>query len=299
MLAGISGHPANESKRPGPRGPGPGCKSPAGRRRCCGECSAGRSAASRDGRRALIARSQDLPTDPLPGAVLEPPRDAGSIPAGSARMPREPGPRRRMRRLPYWRTRGQPRPSRRALLRGRPTIGCGAPRERRRSPAVLLSNSPSSGPSVPHAGPGLPGIRSGPKTIDRPPRASGGDRWIRIRAISPVGRVPARGRKIMVARFVTLVRDLPRRPFAGSEVRSLVRGRRPEWPPVRRVRRAQNTRPRPRGWVWAGGPGAAASKVDGVLAPPRGPWYRSTQAPLRRVQCACNLWIRSRKGATR
>src|SRR5437870_3338774 len=39
----------------------------------------------------------------------------------------------------------------------------------------------------------------------------------------------------MVARFVTLDRDLPRRPFASSEVRSQVRGRRPEWPPVRRV----------------------------------------------------------------
>src|SRR5205809_6437954 len=39
----------------------------------------------------------------------------------------------------------------------------------------------------------------------------------------------------MVARFVTLDRDLPRRPFASSEVRSQIRDRRPEWPPVRRV----------------------------------------------------------------
>ena len=48
---------------------GSGCKSPAGRRRGGDDWSAGRSAASRDGRRALIARSQDLPRAPLPRAA--------------------------------------------------------------------------------------------------------------------------------------------------------------------------------------------------------------------------------------
>jgi hypothetical protein len=48
-------------KKSRPEGSGPGCKSPASRRRGSGDWSAGRSAASRDGRRALIARSQDLP----------------------------------------------------------------------------------------------------------------------------------------------------------------------------------------------------------------------------------------------
>jgi len=52
---------SHESKDPGPMASGSGCKSPAGRRRGSGDWSAGRSAASRDGRRALIARSQDLP----------------------------------------------------------------------------------------------------------------------------------------------------------------------------------------------------------------------------------------------
>ena len=46
---------------------------------------------------------------------------------------------------------------------------------------------------------------------------------------------PARGRWLMVARFVTLDRYLRCEPFARSGVRSIVRGRRPEWPPVRRV----------------------------------------------------------------
>jgi hypothetical protein len=39
----------------------------------------------------------------------------------------------------------------------------------------------------------------------------------------------------MVARFVTPDRDLRLRPFVSFEVRSGVRGRRLEWPPVRRV----------------------------------------------------------------
>ena len=49
-------------------------------------------------------------------------------------------------------------------------------------------------------------------------------------AISPAGRVPGRGRSLMVARFVTPNEISGSGPFARSGVRSEVRGRRPDDP---------------------------------------------------------------------
>jgi hypothetical protein len=63
-----------------------------------------------------------------------------------------------------------------------------------------------------------------PRCVGR--RSRGGDE----EAMSPAGRVPARGRSLMVARLVTSDRDLRCGPFARPGVRSLVRGRRPECP---------------------------------------------------------------------
>jgi hypothetical protein len=69
------------------RGRGAGCKSPAGRRLRGGEGSAGRSAASRDGRRALIARSHDLPRAPLPRVPRRHPGTLASIAGASPGLP--------------------------------------------------------------------------------------------------------------------------------------------------------------------------------------------------------------------
>lgn len=80
--------------------------------------------------------------------------------------------------------------------------------------------------------------------------------------------------KIMVARFVTSGRDLPCQPFVGSEVRSVARDRRLEWPPVRRVLRDTNLTTRLASAEWAGGPVNGRSKVGGVRAPLAGPLYR-------------------------
>jgi hypothetical protein len=74
-----------------------------------------------------------------------------------------------------------------------------------------------------------PNERSPPACVGR--RSMAGD----IRAMSPVGPRSGSRPKIMVARFVTPERDPLCRPFASSEVRSDVRDRRLEWPPVRRV----------------------------------------------------------------
>jgi len=86
-----------ESKDPGPLGPGPGCKSPAGRRRCCGDWSAGRSAASRDGRCVLIARSQDLPCPSRLDVTRERPEYSRADPGDAGRALGWD----RMRRFPY------------------------------------------------------------------------------------------------------------------------------------------------------------------------------------------------------
>lgn len=86
-----------ETRRPGLRRPGPGCKSPAGRRLRSGEWSAGRSAASRDGRRALIARSQDLPCPSRLDVTRERPEYSRADPWDACRR-RDFG---RMRRFPY------------------------------------------------------------------------------------------------------------------------------------------------------------------------------------------------------
>jgi hypothetical protein len=72
--------------------------------------------------------------------------------------------------------------------------------------------------------------------------------------------------KIMVARFVTPDRGLPCRPFVSSEVRSDVRDRRLEWPPVRRVLRELNLTTRLASGTWASGPVTASSKVGGTRA---------------------------------
>lgn len=72
----------------------------------------------------------------------------------------------------------------------------------------------------------------------------------------------------MVARLVTSERDLRFGPFAHTGVRSIVRGRRPELPPVCRVSAYAYLAPGRWRGQWAAGPGQAESKVDGVRAPP-------------------------------
>lgn len=65
----------------------------------------------------------------------------------------------------------------------------------------------------------------------------------------------------MVARLVTFERDLRRGPLARSGVRSIVRGRRPEFPPgLPRLGVSGTMRPARRG--------GNESMVDGVRAPP-------------------------------
>jgi hypothetical protein len=169
-----------ESNRPGPCGSGPrcGCKSPASRRRCDGEGSAGRSAVSRDGRRALIARSRDLPCPNHLDPVRERGEYNGRDPAGAASR-RD---RAAMRRIPYCPT---PRPTgdhphgsapRKANDRvAEPLQGTAAVARRSPSPSVFPAPD-----SVPHAGPGRL-RRFSRKTNDRLPRASGGDRWLAMR----------------------------------------------------------------------------------------------------------------------
>ena len=132
---------------------GSGCKSPAGRRRGGGDWSAGRSAASRDGRRALIARSQDLP---CPGCLDATRERTGVYGPGSG--PIHPPDQARppdaaVSLLP-------PHPARSHTSRGsrseeghRPDRGA-AFRERRRSPAVLPTSPLRT--CVPHACPERP-----------------------------------------------------------------------------------------------------------------------------------------------
>jgi len=148
MEAGTSGHLRGQSKRPGLRGPGPGCKSPAGRRRGDGEGSAGRSAASPDGRRALIARSQDLPCPSCLDAAREPPeytvrepedwraRDGARTGCGGFPIAAPPGRSATIRPAPH---------------RGRPTIGRGAATGNGggRPPFSFPSRLPRSGPASP------------------------------------------------------------------------------------------------------------------------------------------------------
>ncbi len=71
----------------------------------------------------------------------------------------------------------------------------------------------------------------------------------------------------MVARLVTFERDLRCEPFARPGVRSIVRGRRPEWPPVAASRRTEKMAP-----DQANGNGryvrCLSAKVGGIRAPP-------------------------------
>lgn len=78
----------------------------------------------------------------------------------------------------------------------------------------------------------------------------------------------------MVARLVTIERDLRRGPFARPGVRSTVRGRRPEWPPVRRVSAYVEDAPWPPSEAMAGMSRGARPKVGGVRAPAAGRRYR-------------------------
>jgi hypothetical protein len=202
-----------ESKGPGPAGSGPaGCKSPASRRPGSGDGSAGRSAASRDGRRALIARSQDLPCPNCHDAARERPeysRD-GCPDAGCGAFPIVPV-------LPQASYLARLRDEREDVDRTRGAYS----RERRRSPAV----PPLS-----------------PRNDDRPPARSGGDRLMMTGDESRRDAWPARGRFLMVARLVTLERDLPLPTAVGIDVRSKVRGRRPESPRFAASRRGRKMR---------------------------------------------------------
>ena len=135
-----------------------------------------------------------------------------------------------MRRIPYCRT---PAPTgdhphgsvpRKANDRARSHF-LGTAEVARRSPSVFPAPD-----RVPHACPERPeNERSPPACVGR--RSMDGD----ARTMSPVWTRSGSRPKIMVARFVTPDRDLLRRPFVSFEVRSGVRDRRLEWPPVRRV----------------------------------------------------------------
>jgi hypothetical protein len=161
-------------------------------------------------------------------------------------------------------------------------------RERRRSPAVLLPppNSPlrTASPTP---------VRSARRhfssreTNDRPPRASGGDRWMAMRELmSPAWTRSGSRPKIMVARFVTPDRDLPRWPFASSEVRSGVRDRRLEWPPVRRVPTCSEPYDPPCTREMGGWSGCGRVEGRWCARNSRGPWYRSAKAPSRAARNA-------------
>ena len=93
---------------------------------------------------------------------------------------------------------------------------------------------------------------------------------------------PARGRWLMVARLVTLDRDLRGEPFARSGVRSIVRGRRPEWPPVRRVSAYENHAPGGPAGQWPVCPVSPGPKVGGIRAPLAGPTYPVADVLQRR-----------------
>jgi hypothetical protein len=233
-----------ESKDPGPLGSGSGCKSPAGRhRQCGGEWSAGRSAASRDGRRALIARSQDLPVGLL-NAVRGPEYSLGR-PAPAGRLPLA---RARMRRIPYCHR---------------------TPRTRTTASGSVPNGKHGPDPRSPFIGNG--GGRPSflrIKRNDRLPLSREAIVFFRIRrAMMPAGRAPARGRSLMVARLVTLDRDLPLPTAVGIDVRSKVRGRRPESPRLAASRRSPNLTYDLAEGEWTGRPSRRRSMVAGARAP--------------------------------
>ena len=94
-------------------------------------------------------------------------------------------------------------------------------------------------------------------------------------AISPRRtRFPARGRSLMVARLVTLERDLRLGPFARSGVRLMARGRRPELPPVRRVSAYVNHAPAARPQAMGGWSRPEAVEGRWRRRTARGPMYR-------------------------
>src|SRR5918995_254675 len=72
----------------------------------------------------------------------------------------------------------------------------------------------------------------------------------------------------MVARFVTLVRDLPLPTAVGIDVRSKVRGRRPESPRCAASRRTTNLTDDLAEGEWIGRPMRRRSMVAGTQAPP-------------------------------
>jgi hypothetical protein len=188
-----------------------------------------------------------------------------------------------MRRLPYCRTprRTRNHPHGSAPRKDMDRVAEPCSRERRRSPAALcVLPSPRSGPRPPRLS-GAPGKR----TIAPRVRREAIDGW---RYSSDKSRRTRSGSrpKIMVARFVTPDRDLPRRPFVSSEVRSVIRDRRLEWPPVRRVLRDTNLTAHLAPKEWAGGPVNARSMVGGVHAPFAGPPYRVSDALQRRARRA-------------
>ena len=161
----------------------------------CGDWSAGRSAASRDGRRALIARSHDLPCPSRLDAARE--RPEYSRASRACEPPPDPD-------------------AAHSLLPRRPD---GA--HTSLAPCTRKTwTGPAEPPPTGTAAVARRSVRI--QRNDRPPLSREAiDGW-RRRAISPAGRVPARGRSLMVARLVTLDRDLPlptlrplRRPFDG------------------------------------------------------------------------------------
>ena len=72
----------------------------------------------------------------------------------------------------------------------------------------------------------------------------------------------------MVARLVTLDRDLPLPTAVGIDVRSKVRGRRPESPRLAASRRSQNLTDHLADWEWPFRPGTPRPMVAGTRAPP-------------------------------
>jgi hypothetical protein len=164
---------------------GSGCKSPAGRRRGGGDWSAGRSAASRDGRRALIARSQDLP---CPGRLDATRERTGVYGPGSGPIhpPHQARPTDAAVSLLL------PHPARSHTSRGSRSeeghrLDRGAAfRERRRSPAVLPTSPLRT--CVPHACPERPANAGTIPETERSPSACVGGRSMDgdARAISPV-----------------------------------------------------------------------------------------------------------------
>ena len=165
-------------------------------------------------------------------------------------------------------------------------------RERRWSPAVLLPlRLPRPGPRPPRWSGAPPEVF--PETNDRPPRASGGDRWMAMREqMSPVwtrsgSRPINHGCSVRDPRPGSS--SLNPSPAPKSVRRSVTDA--PSGPRCAASRRATNLTVHLAARVWAGSPVNAWSKVDGVRAPGTGPPYPVANALQRRLLGPCTAPI--------